>query len=132
MAALKVHSCLIDGEAVCCEVDGVPSFELLRNRRHDGATFVYAFDLLELDGRDLRPAPLEERRAALAKLLRQVKSGVHIRSCRGRRSHRLPARLRARRRGHRFQAQRLALSFRADGRLDQMQEPGLAGGETRS
>jgi bifunctional non-homologous end joining protein LigD len=40
--------------------------------------FLYAFDLLELDGRDLRPAPLEERRAALAKLLRQVKSGVHL------------------------------------------------------
>ena len=78
MAALQVRSCLIDGEAVCCEVDGVPSFELLRYRHHDGAVFLYAFDLLELDGRDLRPAPLEERRAALAKLLSQVKGGVHL------------------------------------------------------
>ena len=78
MAALRVRSCLIDGEAVCCEVDGVPSFELLRYRHHDGAVFLYAFKLLELDGRDLRPTPLEERRAALAKLLRQVKSGVHL------------------------------------------------------
>jgi hypothetical protein len=33
MAALRVRSCLIDGEAVCCEVDGVPSFELLRYRQ---------------------------------------------------------------------------------------------------
>jgi bifunctional non-homologous end joining protein LigD len=40
--------------------------------------FLYAFDLLELDGRDMRPAPLEERRAALAKLLRRIKSGVHL------------------------------------------------------
>jgi bifunctional non-homologous end joining protein LigD len=78
MTALTAHSCLIDGEAVCCEVDGVPSFELLRYRHHDSAVFLYAFDLLELDGRDLRPAPLEERRAALARLLRQVKSSVHL------------------------------------------------------
>ena len=30
-----MRSCLIDGEAVCCEVDGVPSFELLRHRNPD-------------------------------------------------------------------------------------------------
>ena len=78
MAALKVRSCLLDGEAVCCEVDGVPSFELLRYRHHNGAVFLYAFDLLELDGVDLRPLPLEARRSGLARLLRQVKSGVHL------------------------------------------------------
>jgi len=71
-------SCLIDGEAVCCEVDGVPSFELQRYRHHDGPVFLYVFDLLELDGRDMRPAPLEERRAALAKLLRQIKHDVPL------------------------------------------------------
>jgi ATP-dependent DNA ligase len=54
MAALRVRSCLIDGEAVCCEMDGVPSFELLRDRKQDGAPFLYAFDLLELDGRSGR------------------------------------------------------------------------------
>ena len=75
MAALRVQSCLLDGEAVCCEVDGVPCFELLRHR-HDGAVFMYGFDLLDLDGRDLRPAPLEERRRLLAKILRPVKHGV--------------------------------------------------------
>ena len=78
ITALKVRSCLIDGEAVCCEADGVPSVELLRYRHYDGAVFLYAFDLLELDGRDLRPAPLEERWGALAKLLRQVKNGAHL------------------------------------------------------
>jgi ATP-dependent DNA ligase len=67
MAALRVCSCLIDGEVVCCEIDGVPSFELLRYRHHDGAVFLYAFDLLEVNGQDMRSAPLEERRAALAK-----------------------------------------------------------------
>jgi bifunctional non-homologous end joining protein LigD len=40
--------------------------------------FLYAFDLLELDGQDMRSAPLEERRATLAKMLRPVKHGVHL------------------------------------------------------
>jgi bifunctional non-homologous end joining protein LigD len=78
MAALKVRSCLIDGEAVCCEEDGVPSFQALRRRRHDDAVFLYAFDLLELNGVDLRPLPLEARRVGLARLLRQVKHGLHL------------------------------------------------------
>ena len=78
MAKLKIRSCLIDGEAVCCEEDGVPSFQLLRRRWHDAAVFLYAFDLLELDGVDLRPLPLETRRAALGRLVRQVRSGLHL------------------------------------------------------
>ena len=35
-----------------------------------------AFDLLELDGKDLRRAPIEERKAALAKLLRRQRDGI--------------------------------------------------------
>jgi ATP-dependent DNA ligase len=52
-----VRSCLIDGEAVACGDDGLPAFDRLRYRRQDGAVF----DLLELDGRDLRHEPLEVR-----------------------------------------------------------------------
>jgi hypothetical protein len=37
-----------------CDGDGLPVFERLRGRRHDRYVFLYAFDLLELDGRDLR------------------------------------------------------------------------------
>jgi bifunctional non-homologous end joining protein LigD len=37
-----------------------------------------AFDLLELDGEDLRRAPIEERKAALAKLLRQPPGGIAL------------------------------------------------------
>ena len=48
-AALPVRSCLIDGEAVCCDEDGIAVFQKLRIRR-DNAVFLYAFDLLELDG----------------------------------------------------------------------------------
>jgi bifunctional non-homologous end joining protein LigD len=48
--ALRVRSCLIDGEAVACGDDGLPAFDRLRYRHQDGAVFLFAFDLLELDG----------------------------------------------------------------------------------
>ena len=50
VGALRVRSCLIDGEAVACGDDGLPAFDRLRYRRQDGAVFLFAFDLLELDG----------------------------------------------------------------------------------
>ena len=45
-------------------------FDLLRRRWQRDDVILCAFDLLELDGKDLRRAPIEERKAALAKLLR--------------------------------------------------------------
>jgi len=42
-----------------------------RSRRHDGEVFLYAFDLIELDGADLRREPLDMRKATLASLLRR-------------------------------------------------------------
>src|SRR3954451_23227874 len=56
---LKVRSCLIDGEAVCCDERGLARFDVLRRRHNEAAAFLYAFDLLELDGTDLRREPLE-------------------------------------------------------------------------
>jgi bifunctional non-homologous end joining protein LigD len=75
---LRVRSCLIDGEAVACDGDGMPSFDRLRYRRADGAVFLLAFDLLELDGRDLRREPLEVRKATLASVLRKTGSGLQL------------------------------------------------------
>jgi hypothetical protein len=43
--ALTVRSFLIDGEAVACDRDGMPSFDRPRYRRQDGAVFLFAFDL---------------------------------------------------------------------------------------
>jgi hypothetical protein len=60
---------MIDGEAICCGPDGIADFELLHSRRHDRETILVAFDLVELDGRDLRDEPIEARKAQLAKLL---------------------------------------------------------------
>src|SRR5215471_16373555 len=68
--ALKVRSFLIDGEAVACDRDGMPVFDRLRYRRADGALFMFAFDLIELNGQDLRREPLEVRKRELGKLLR--------------------------------------------------------------
>jgi ATP-dependent DNA ligase len=49
---LKVRSCLIDGEAVVCDKSGLAVFDLLRRKPTGDLVFMYAFDLLELDGVD--------------------------------------------------------------------------------
>jgi ATP-dependent DNA ligase len=72
--ALKVASCLIDGEAIDCADDELALFDALRRRRSD--VHLVAFDLLELDGRDLRLAPLEERRRALERLVGKPRCGL--------------------------------------------------------
>jgi len=62
----KARSCLIDGEAVTCDENGLAVFERLRHQREGRNVFLYAFDLLELDGTDLRREPFETRKATLA------------------------------------------------------------------
>jgi bifunctional non-homologous end joining protein LigD len=76
VASLRCRSCLIDGEAVACDEQGTPDFKLLiRNRRYASAQ-LYAFDLLELDGEDLRGKPIESRKRALTQLLGQDRAGL--------------------------------------------------------
>jgi hypothetical protein len=58
VAALPARSVTIDGEAVCCDNAGVAVFEKLHSGAYDGEAFLYAFDLLELDGEDWRSRPL--------------------------------------------------------------------------
>jgi bifunctional non-homologous end joining protein LigD len=69
VARLRPRSCIIDGEAVVLGDDGLPSFDRLRYRRRDASVILVAFDLIELNGDDLRRDPIEKRRAALARLL---------------------------------------------------------------
>jgi bifunctional non-homologous end joining protein LigD len=61
MAKLRVRSCIIDGEGVACDEDGLSSFDRIRYRQNDESVFMWAFDLIELDGDDLRLDPLEVR-----------------------------------------------------------------------
>jgi bifunctional non-homologous end joining protein LigD len=68
---LPVTHFLIDGEAVICGDDGVADFERLHARADDATVFLYAFDLLAIDGTDIRRERLDDRRARLRKLLVQ-------------------------------------------------------------
>jgi hypothetical protein len=72
--ALKVRSCLTTAKRSAVK----PVFQKLRQRRNDGRVFVYAFDLLELDGQDVRREPLEVREATLASVLRECPGGVRL------------------------------------------------------
>jgi bifunctional non-homologous end joining protein LigD len=76
VAALPVQSCTIDGEAIACDERGLSVFEMIRWRQHDAAVTLCAFDLLELDGEDLRREPIEVRKATLKGLLRRARPGV--------------------------------------------------------
>ena len=78
VGALRVTSCLIDGEAVACDADGLALFERLRGRRHDASVFLYAFDLIELNGDDLRREPLDTRKATLTSLLKRAAPGLRL------------------------------------------------------
>ena len=74
--SLPVRSCVIDGEAIVVDRDALSVFDLLRCRQFDHAAVLCAFDLIELDGKDLRRQPLERRKAALADLLRGIRDGI--------------------------------------------------------
>jgi len=54
-AGLKACSCLIGGEAVCCDENGLAVFERLRLKPSGKHVFLYAFDLLELDEAEAEP-----------------------------------------------------------------------------
>ena len=143
MKALPCKSCIIDGEVVVVDEQGLATFDMLRyGPREKPEAMLYAFDLLELDGEDLRRRPIEARKLKLEEVLsfrpsttgskrsfpnRSSRRERHppsraprARRCRGH----LPARLRARLRGYRVEAAWLALPFRPIARLDQGQKSG--------
>ena len=74
--SLPVRSCLIDGEAIVVGTTGLSVFDLIRYRQHDGAAILCAFDLIELDGKDLRRKALEERKHTLANVLYRERDGL--------------------------------------------------------
>jgi len=78
LSRLRSRSCIIDGEAVCCDDDGRPNFDRIRYRRYDASVFLYAFDLIELSGDDLRREPLEVRKATLRSVLTKAGPGLRL------------------------------------------------------
>ncbi|RWA60718.1 DNA ligase D [Mesorhizobium sp.] len=72
LAGLKCRDAVIDGEIVVLADSGISSFPLLQadlSARRTGRFIYYVFDLMRLDGEDLRREPLVERKQALAELL---------------------------------------------------------------
>jgi bifunctional non-homologous end joining protein LigD len=76
--ALPVRSCVIDGEAIVCDDDGLAVFDLIRGHGRNASAILCAFDLLEVDGEDVRREPIENRKRRLAELLRQPHDGIAL------------------------------------------------------
>ena len=127
---LKARSCLVDGEAVACDDNGVAVFQRLRRKPSGKHVFLFAFDLLELDGEDLRREPFETRKATLASLLRGCLPGLRIKDAVSWRRG-VPPCLQDGPRRDRVEAARLALHVRPLPRLAQVQEPGGTGCEAQ-
>jgi ATP-dependent DNA ligase len=81
LQALAARSVVLDGEGVICGRDGKSDFDSMRacfSRQGAPDAFLYAFDVLKLDGRDLRNEPWHVRRAALAQLLADAEPGIRL------------------------------------------------------
>ena len=79
-AAQIKGSAIIDAEAVWLDTDGIAQFDALHSRVMDHAAVSCAFDLMMLDGDDLRRKPLAERKAKLRKVLRRTKGAFNTSS----------------------------------------------------
>jgi hypothetical protein len=126
VAALSARSCLIDGEAIVTDKNGLAVFDLIRRQRHSSDVVLCAFDLIELDGEDLRREPIETRKSTLKSLLRgkhRVQRALHRGWC-----DRQPSGLRARLRGHCLED---PVPLRSRGMLAEGQESGCAGSHAR-
>jgi hypothetical protein len=65
VARLRARTCIIDGEAVACGPDDIARFDLIRDWGNDEQVFLRTFDLIELNGDDLRREPLINRKGLL-------------------------------------------------------------------
>jgi bifunctional non-homologous end joining protein LigD len=59
---LEATTAILDGELVATNAEGVPDFRALHRRSADATLAVWVFDLLQVNGRDMRALSLEERR----------------------------------------------------------------------
>ena len=73
IAALPIGAAVLDGEAVTFNREGQADFAGLRTSAGQTNDILIAYDLLEVDGQDIRRSPLQDRRKRLERLLRQPK-----------------------------------------------------------
>ena len=76
---IRTDQFVLDGEAVLLGVDGTSDFDGLYGGKHNDEIQLYAFDILALDGDDLRKLPLYLRKTNLARLLARRADGIHLR-----------------------------------------------------
>jgi len=74
LRTLPVGSVTLDGEGVVCDAKGLTDFDRLRTALSRRGSR----EVIELDGEDLRPRCWDERRGALARLLRKAGDGVRL------------------------------------------------------
>ena len=82
VATLPVDSAVLDGEAILLRPDNTSDFEGLRSRQGQAEAILVAYDIMEADGQDVGPEPLEERRKRVAKLLsrsnKALRDGIQL------------------------------------------------------
>jgi ATP-dependent DNA ligase len=69
---------VIDGQAVILGVDGISDFNALHSGRHNEEVRLCAFDVLAMDGDDLRRLPFSMRKANLERLLARRPEGIFL------------------------------------------------------
>jgi bifunctional non-homologous end joining protein LigD len=90
IAKLHAKSALLDGEVVVHDGRGISRFSLLQQDLKDGRRgrmVLHAFDLMHLNGADLKRLPLKLRKAALARLLKRGHDRKHLRLSRSLHGH---------------------------------------------
>jgi bifunctional non-homologous end joining protein LigD len=76
--ALPIKSCVVDAEAIVCDDQGMAVFDLIRGHGRNGHAILCAFDLLEVDGEDIRREPIEHRKRRLGELLQLPHDGIAL------------------------------------------------------
>jgi bifunctional non-homologous end joining protein LigD len=83
ISELNAKDAVIDGEIVALDEQGISSFQLLQAfelGQERPPIFYYAFDLLRLNGKDLRETPLNERKERLGRLLKNSPGIIRLSS----------------------------------------------------
>jgi bifunctional non-homologous end joining protein LigD len=97
VSELDVKDAVIDGEIVALDDKGISSFQLLQAfelGQERPPIFYYAFDLLRLNGKDLRERPLSERKEKLSKLLKDAPGVIRFSASLGEHADKLLGRAR--------------------------------------
>jgi len=76
LTKLKVPEVVLDGEIVVLDEKGAPRFQLLQ--QGDRREILIVFDILWLDGKDLRNFTYDERRGILEKTLKRTPAAIHL------------------------------------------------------